>query len=104
MHHRADNEEEDEDRSWEPRIYHNIPLRPGTLTLPLPPQSFAFCLCARHQRQCSLHTSDQRISSEEELSAPLWHAVMGSAAAPTFFPSFNKVWSAHRDRMCESEC
>ncbi len=34
MYHRADNEEEDEDRSWEPRIYHNIPLRPGTLTLP----------------------------------------------------------------------
>ncbi|ELR22583.1 phospholipase, patatin family protein [Acanthamoeba castellanii str. Neff] len=58
----VDNEEEDEDRSWEPRIYHNIPLRP-----------------------------DQRISSEEELSAPLWHAVMGSAAAPTFFPSFNKA-------------
>jgi hypothetical protein len=27
---RSDNEaEDDEDRKWEPRIYHNIPLRPG---------------------------------------------------------------------------
>lgn len=90
----ADNEEEDEDRSWEPRIYHNIPLRPGTLTLPHNRSLFA---CVRHPCQRSLHPSDQRISSEEELSAPLWHAVMGSAAAPTFFPSFNKVRSALRE-------
>jgi patatin-like phospholipase/acyl hydrolase len=50
-----------EDRSWEPRIYHNIPLKP-----------------------------DQTISSEEEMTMPLWDAVLGSAAAPTFYPSYKK--------------
>jgi len=56
-----DNEQEGEERSWEPRIYHNIPLRP-----------------------------DQTMSCEDELTEPLWHAVMKSAAAPTFFPSYQK--------------
>jgi len=33
------------------------------------------------------------MSCEDELTEPLWHAVMKSAAAPTFFPSYQKVSS-----------
>ncbi len=33
---------------------------------------------------------NQSICREEEMNIPLWDAVMGSAAAPIFFPSYNK--------------
>jgi patatin-like phospholipase/acyl hydrolase len=58
-----DNEKEDTQRSWEPRIFHNLPLKPDY------PGN----------------------SQEQELgNTPVWDCVLGSSAAPIFFPSFKK--------------
>ncbi|KAL6066227.1 Phospholipase, patatin family protein, variant 2 [Balamuthia mandrillaris] len=71
-------------RSWEPRIYHNIPLKKFHSSTSFPST----------RKHIPLDQMDPSTMNPGDLL--LWDCVMASAAAPIFFPSFKK----HVDGAC----
>ncbi|KAL6055114.1 Phospholipase, patatin family protein [Balamuthia mandrillaris] len=72
-------------RSWEPRIYHNIPLKKFHSSTSFPSST---------RKHIPLDQMDPSTMNPGDLL--LWDCVMASAAAPIFFPSFKK----HVDGAC----
>ncbi len=79
-----DNEAPGNDRSWEPRIYHNLPMKTGkSRQAHIEVLPWAECVLFHPTTE---YEAKEGAWKEQEL----WKCVLSSSAAPIYFPSHGK--------------